>query len=325
MKTWKLALAALACAGLGQAVPARAQDKYPSRPITVLIGFPPGGSVDLTARAIAPALERILGQPVVVQNRAGAAAAIGTQAAARAAPDGYTIAATTTQITVLPVVDEVFGRPPNFTRADFQPIARISADPVLLFVNAEQPWKSVKELVDDAKKRPGQIVYASGGLHGVTHLPVEMFLKAADIKMRHLPTAGGGPAMTAVLGNNAALLSSHPGVSGPQVKAGKLRPLASWGAERIPAFPDVPTFKELGYDIEYYLWQALFAPKGVPEPIVKTLREAVAKAVKEPDFLQAMEKAGAGVHYQDAPEFQKWWDEDSKRLEDIVRVIGKGE
>jgi tripartite-type tricarboxylate transporter receptor subunit TctC len=226
---------------------------------------------------------------------------------------------------VLPVVDEVFGRPPNFTRAEFQPIARISADPVLLFVNAEQPWKSVKELVDDAKKRPGQIVYASGGLHGVTHLPVEMFLKAADIKMRHLPTAGGGPAMTAVLGNNAALLASHPGVAGPQARAGKLRPLANWGAERIPAFPDVPTFKELGYDIEYYLWQGLFAPKGVPEPIIKTLREAVAKAVKEPDFLQAMEKAGAGVHYMDASEFQKWWDQDSKRLEEIVRAVGKGE
>jgi tripartite-type tricarboxylate transporter receptor subunit TctC len=316
---------ALLCAAFGQTAPAAAQDTYPSRPITILIGFPPGGSVDLTARAIAPALERILGQPVVVQNRAGAAAAIGTQAAARAAPDGYTIAATTTQVTVLPVVDEVFGRPPNFTRDEFQPIARISADPVLLFVNAEQPWKSVKELVDDAKKRPGQIVYASGGLHGVTHLPVEMFLKAAGIKMRHLPTAGGGPAMTAVLGNNAALLSSHPGVSGPQVKAGKLRPLASWGAERIPAFPDVPTFKELGYDVEYYLWQALFAPKGVPEPIIKTLRAAVAKAVKEPDFLQAMDKAGAGVAYQDAPAFKTWWDEDSKRLEATVRAVGKGE
>jgi tripartite-type tricarboxylate transporter receptor subunit TctC len=325
MTRWIWALAALLCAAVQAGPSAQAQETYPNRPITILIGFPPGGSVDLTARAIAPALERILGQPVLVQNRAGAAAAIGTQAAARAAPDGYTIAATTTQITVLPVVDEVFGRPPNFTRDEFQPIARISADPVLLFVNAEQPWKTLKELVDDAKKRPGQIVYASGGLHGVTHLPVEMFLKAAGIKMRHLPTAGGGPAMTAVLGNNAALLSSHPGVSGPQVKAGKLRPLASWGAERIPAFPDVPTFKELGYDIEYYLWQALFAPKGVPEPIIKILRAAVAKAVKEPDFLQAMEKAGSDVAYQDAPEFKVWWDQDSKRLEDIVRVIGKGE
>lgn len=304
---------------------AQAQDKYPNRPINVVIGFPPGGSVDLTARAIAPALERILGQPIIIHNRGGAAGAIGTQAVAKATPDGYTLAFTTTQISVLPVVDQVFGRPAVFLREEFQPIARISADPTLLYVNADQPWQTLKELIDDAKKRPGAIVYASGGLYGVTHLPVEMFLKATGTKMRHLPTTGGGPALTAVLGNHAALLSAHPGVGGPQAKAGKARALANWGAERVPAFPDVPTFRELGYDIEYYLWQGMFAPAGVPEPIIRTLREAVAKAVKEPDFLAALGKAGSGVAYLDGPDFKPWFDADAKRLEDTVRAIGKVE
>jgi tripartite-type tricarboxylate transporter receptor subunit TctC len=250
---------------------------------------------------------------------------IGSQAAAVAAPDGYTMTVATTQLAVLPAVDQVFARPPNFTRDQFAPIARISADPSLLFVNTQQPWQTLAALIDDAKQRPDTIVYASGGLYGTTHLPIDMFLKAAGLKMRHLPTTGGGPAMTAVLGNNAALLASHPGVSGPQVKAGKLRPVASWGARRIEGFPDVPTFKELGYDIEYYQWIGVFAPAKTPEPIVKIWREAIAKAVKEPDFLLAMSRAGSGVDYQDADEFRAWWDKDSRAIEDAVRAIGKQE
>ncbi len=305
------------------AAPASAQEQYPNRAVTIISAYPPGGSVDLTARAIAPALERIFKQPVIIQNRGGAAGAIGSHAAATAVPDGYTMTVATTQLAVLPAVDQVMGRTPNFTRDQFTPIARISADPSLLFVNTEQPWKSLKDLVDDAKQRPDGIVYASGGLYGSTHLPIEMFLKATGTKMRHLPTSGGGPALTAVLGNHAALLASHPGVSNPQVKAGKLRPLANWGAERIELFPDVPTFRELGYDVEYYQWIGVFAPAKVPEPIIKIWRAAIAQAVKEPDFLQAMARSGSGVAYQDADEFRAWWDRDSKAIEDAVRAIGK--
>lgn len=320
MRILLAATLSLACLA---AAPVHAQEKYPSKPINVIIAYPPGGSVDLTARALAPALERIFRQPVLIQNRSGAGGAIGSQVAAIAPPDGYTMTVATTQLAVLPAVDDVMGKKPNFTRDQFAPIARISADPSLLFVNAERPWKTLKDLVDDAKKNPDTIIYSSGGLYGSTHLPIEMFLKATGTKMRHLPTSGGGPAMTAVLGNHAALLASHPGVSGPQVKAGKLRPLANWGAQRIATFPDVPTFKELGYDVDYYQWIGVFAPAKVPEAIIKVWREAIAQAVKEPDFLQAMERAGSGVHYQDADEFRIWWDKDSKAIEDAVRAIGK--
>jgi tripartite-type tricarboxylate transporter receptor subunit TctC len=303
--------------------PAPAQDKFPSKPVTILLGYPPGGSTDTTARALAPVLERILGQPVVIQNRPGAAALIGTMQVANATPDGYTVTVATTQLSLLPAVDQVFGRPPSFTREQFAPIALVSADPSMLFVNASQPWQTFQELIDDAKKRPGQIVYASGGLYGTTHLAIEIVLKATGTRMRHLPTAGGGPALTAVLGNHAGLLAAHPAVGGPQARAGTLRPMGTMGTKRVAAFPDIPTLKELGYDAQYYQWNGLFTQAKVPEPIITFWRAAVAKAVKDPDFIKAMEKVGSGIDYLDRDEFRPWWDADSRNTEDTVRAIGK--
>src|SRR6185436_3191958 len=134
-----------------------------------------------------------------------------------------------------------------FTRDQFAPIALVSADPSILFANASQPWKTFQEMIDDAKKRPNEIIYASGGLYGTTHLAIEIVLKATGAKMRHLPTAGGGPALTAVLGNHAALLAAHPAVGGPHARAGALRALGAMGTKRVAAFPDIPTLKELGY------------------------------------------------------------------------------
>ena len=319
MRRWILAAALLASA----VSPGLAQDKFPSRGITILIGYPPGGSIDTTARTIAPVLQRILGQPVIVQNRPGAAAVVGTQQVAIAAPDGYTITVATTQLALSPAVDQLYGRPPTFTRDQFRPIALISADPSLLFVSTSQPWMTLQDLVDDARKRPGEILYASGGLYGTTHIAVEIFLKASGTKMRHLPTSGGGPALTAVLGNHAALLAAHPAVGGPHTKSGKLRPLATMGTQRAASLPDVATTKELGYDAEYYQWNGVFVPAKVPEPIVKLYREAVAKAVKEPDFVESMGRLGSGISYLDADEFKTWWDRDSRTTEDAVKAIGR--
>jgi len=317
-----LTLGLLFLAGL-VAVSASAQDKYPSRPITILLGYPPGGSTDTTARALAPVLEKILGQPVVIVNRPGAAAKVGTQQVAIAPADGYTITVATTQLSLLPAIDRLFDRPPSFTRDQFMPIALVSAEPSIIFANTSQPWKTLQEMIDDAKKRPGEIIYASGGLYGTTHLAIEIMLKAAGIKMRHLPTAGGGPALTAVLGNHAALLAAHPAVGGPQVRAGTLRPLGAMGDKRVASFPEVPTLKELGYDAQYYQWNGLFTQAKVPEPIITILREAVAKAVKDPHFAEAMTKMGTSIDYLDRDAFRPWWDEDSRKTEDTVRAIGK--
>jgi tripartite-type tricarboxylate transporter receptor subunit TctC len=320
MRVWTLAIAFL---GLASAAPAEAQDKFPSRGITILIGYPPGGSIDTTARTIAPIYQRLLGQSVVVVNRPGAAALVGTQQVAIAPPDGYTITVATTQLALFPAVDKLFGRPQTFTRDQFRPIALVSADPSLLFVGASQPWMTLKDLVDDAKKRPNDILYASGGLYGTTHVAVEIFLKASGTKMRHLPTTGGGPALTAVLGNNAQLLAAHPAVGGPQMRAGKLRALATLGTKPSSSLPDVPTAKSLGFDAEYYQWNGVFVPSKVPEPIVQIWREATAKAVKDPEFIEAMTRLGSDITYLDADEFKVWWERDSRITEDAVNAIGK--
>src|SRR5215475_14450811 len=162
---------------------AQAQESYPVRPITIVVAFPPGGVADNTARPVAAALERILKQPVVVSNKAGAAGAVGNQFVATSKPDGYTLLMALVSVSVLPEVDKLFGRPPNYTLAQFTGIARINADPSMLVVRADQPWKSLKDLVDEAKKRPGEIVFSSSGLYGAAHIPMEMLMQASGVKL----------------------------------------------------------------------------------------------------------------------------------------------
>ena len=302
-----------------------AQEVFPSRPVTIVNPFPPGGQADLTGRPLAASLEKVLKQPVVLTNKPGAAGAVGMQSVAVAKPDGYTITITVPAISTIPEVDKLFGRAPVITREQFAPIARINADPCLIVVNAERPWKSVKELLDDAKRRPGEITFASSGIYGASHVPMEMILQAAGAKMRHLPTAGGGPATTAVLGGHADLWCSTIGPATPHVKSGKFRALAVTSAARQQYFPDVPTLKELGYDVEYYLWIGLFAPKATPAPVLKAWRDAARQAVEDPAFKSALEKVQSPLAYQDADDFKAWWDADAARLAEVIKKIGKAE
>jgi tripartite-type tricarboxylate transporter receptor subunit TctC len=300
-----------------------AQEPYPTRPISIVNPFPPGGIADLTGRPLAATLERLLKQPVVIVNKSGAAGAVGAQFASVAKPDGYTLLIALVSISSTPEVDKLFARPATYTRDQFVGIARLNADPPLLVVNG--PWKTLKELVDDAKKRPSEITFASSGPYGASHLPLEMFLQAAGLKMRHLPTTGGGPATTAVLGGHAQLWASPPALAAPHIEAGKMRALATWGATRLAAFPDVPTLKELGYDVEYYIWTGLFAPKGVPPHVIQILRDATRRAVQDDEFKSAMEKAKTPIAYQDADEFKAFWDKDALRIASVIQFIGKTE
>ncbi len=239
-----------------------AQEPYPTRPVTIVVAFPPGGIADNTARPVAAALERILKQPVVVLNKAGAAGAVGYQTAATSKPDGYTLLMALVSVSVLPEVDKLFGRPPNYTREQLTGIARINADPTMLVVRADTPWKTLKEFVEDARKKPGEIVFSSSGLYGTAHIPMEMFMQAAGIKLRHLPTTGGGPMMNAVLGGHAQAVMTPVSLAAQHVKAGKLRLLAHSGPAPVAAYPDVPSFKSHGYDVEYTAWAGLVAPEG---------------------------------------------------------------
>jgi tripartite-type tricarboxylate transporter receptor subunit TctC len=300
-----------------------AQDKYPSRAVTIVVPFPPGGIADLTARPFAPVMERILKQPVVVQNRPGAAGATGTQVVANAAPDGYTLLVALVSISSAPEVDKLFGRAPIYTRDQFVGIARLNADPPIMVVHPSIPARNLKEFVALAKRRGGDMIFSSSGPYGASHVPFEMFLQAAGIKMRHLPTTGGAPAMTAVLGGHAVTWACPPGIASPHLKAGKVRGFATWGGRRLQDFPPVPTLKESGYDVEYYLWTGFFAPRNVPAGVLNTLRDATRQAAKDPDFARGMEKIQTPVAYQDADEFKAWWDKDAEKIAAAVKRIGK--
>lgn len=307
------------------AVPASvgAQEKYPSRPISLVAPFPPGGVADLTARPVAAALEKVLKNPVVVVNKTGAAGAVGMSFVANSKPDGYTLLLSLSSISIIPEADKLFSRKPAYTMDQLVPVALVSADPTILVVHADRPWKSVKEFVADAKKRPGEISFSSSGIYGTLHMATEMLSHAAGIKLKHVPYAGAGPALTAILGGHVDMLASGPAVVLPHIKAGKLRPLAGWGAKRVAALPDLPTFKELGYDIEFYIWAGVFAPRGVPEPVLKTLREGMRQVVEDPDFKAAMAKIETPIAYLDAPEFRKFWDKDAKMLADAIKRVGR--
>lgn len=299
---------------------------YPNRAITMIVAFPPGGVADITARPTAAAMEKILKQPVSVVNRPGAAGAVGNAAVANAKPDGYTILMALSSISVIPAADELFTRKPAYSLDQFAPIALISADPTILVSHPSLPVKSLKELVALARARPGELSFSSSGVYGALHMPMEIFMHATKIRMRHVPTTGGGPAINAILGGHVELTAGGPAAISGHVKAGKLRPLTSWGATRHASYPAIPTFKELGYkDVEYYIWAGLFAPKGTPDPVMKTLRDAARRVVQDPDFKAMMAKVDSIVDYKDAPDFQQYWMADAKRLAGLVKMVGKVE
>ena len=316
---WSAVLLAMAVA-----LPAIVQaQEFPTRPINIVAPFPPGGQADLMARPTAAAMEKILKSPVVVVNKTGAAGAVGMAFVATSKPDGYTLLMALSSISIIPEADKLFDRKPAYTMDQLVPIALISADPTILVCRSDRPWKSVKELVDDAKKRPEGISYSSSGIYGTLHMAMEMLIHSAGIKLKHVPYGGAAPALTALLGGHVDCMASGPAVVLPHIKAGKLRPLAGWGDKRIAVLPDLPTLKELGYDAEFYIWAGLFAPRGTPEPIMTKLRDTVRAAVQEPDFQTALDKMETPIAYLDAPEFQKFWDKDAKMLAEAIKRVGR--
>lgn len=296
---------------------------YPSRPITMIVPFPPGGVADITGRPLAVAMSKVLGQTIVVENKAGAGGAVGHAHAARQPADGYTIMNALSSITVIPIAEDVNGRQPTYRMSDFTPIARIAADPTILLVRADSPWKTIEDLVADAKKRPGKISYSTSGIYGTTHTCLAMFTQAANIDMLHVPYKGGGPSMLGLLQGEVDVTAQSPAVAHPHIKSGKVRALASWGGTRLPQLGDIPTLKERGLDAEFYIWAGVFAPAGLPADIAGKLREAVRSAVKDPDFQKAMTNVNTPIQYQDAPEFAAFVKSDGERLAQVVRKMGK--
>ncbi len=304
---------------------AAAQGSWPTRPITMVVPFPPGGLADLVARPVAEAMSRDLGQPVVIENKAGAGGGIGMSQVAKAKPDGYTILLALSSLTVIPEADTLLGRPPMFALSDLRPIARYTADPTVLAVRAESPWKTVQQFVDDVKKRPGAINYGSSGNYGTMHVPMEILSQNAGLKMTHVPFTGAGPAVIALLGGQIDAVSTGPATVLQHVKAGKLRVLAHWGTSSLVALPDVPSLKDAGYSAEYAQWSGLFIPKDTPEPIAQRLRAAAKAAAHDAKVKEVILNAGSPVQYQDSPDFEKYVQLDATRMAAVVKRIGKVE
>ena len=300
-----------------------AQGAYPNKPITMIVPFPPGGLADIVGRPVAEAMTRELGQPVVIENKGGAGGGIGMAQAAKAAPDGYTVLLALSSYSVLPEADTLLGRQQMYAYNQLRPIARITADPTVLAVRADSPWKTVKDFVEDARKRPGAINFGSSGNYGTMHVPMEILKQVADVRMTHIPYTGAGPAVVALLGGQVDAVASGPATVLQHVKAGKLRVLAHWGTSRLETMPEVPSLKQAGYDAEYAQWSGLFVPAGTPEPVVQRLRAAARAAANDPKVKDVIMNAGSPILYQDTPDFEKYVQGDVRRMADVVKKIGK--
>ena len=289
----------------------------------MIVPFPPGGLADLVARPVAEAMSRDLGQPVVIENRAGAGGGIGMGLAAKARPDGYTVLLALSSLTVIPEADSLLGRPPMFALTDLRPIARFTADPTVLAVRADAPWKNLQDFLDDARKRPGAINYGSSGNYSTMHVPMEILSQTAGIKMTHIPFTGAGPAVVALLGGQIDAVSSGPATVLQHIKAGKLRVLAHWGNSAVASLPDVASLKDLGQNAEYAQWSGLFIPAATPEPIAQRLRAAARLAAQDAKVREVIQNAGSPVQYLDAAEFDKYVQADARRMAEVVKRIGK--
>ncbi|MBM3739340.1 MAG: tripartite tricarboxylate transporter substrate binding protein [Acidobacteria bacterium] len=307
------------------AIPAHgiAQDAVPSRPVSIIVPYAPGGAADIVARPLAHGLERELKQSFVVVNRPGASGAIGTQLCANARPDGHTLCAVVVQVSILPEVDALFGRKPAYTRDQLVGIARLTAEPVVFMVGTQTPWNTLQEVLDAARRKPNSIKYSTGGNYAGNHLPVAMLTQAAGVEILAVPYKGGGPSMMAALGGEVSMTSQVPGVAYPHVSAGKMRAIAHSGVKPLTDFPEVKSLKELGYDVEFYLWAGFFGPRGMPGNVMRTLRGATTAVMNSEEMRSAAAKIKIELAFQDADEFTKWWDADAARLIQTVRRMGK--
>ncbi|MBI2318319.1 MAG: tripartite tricarboxylate transporter substrate binding protein [Betaproteobacteria bacterium] len=305
------------------ALPVAAQEIFPSHPIQMVVPQAPGGAADLHARPLALGLERILRQPVIVMNKPGATGVVGTQFVANSRADGYTLLVVMPGFLITPQVDSFLGNAPKYKFEQFTPIARLSAEPLVIVASPSRQWKSVADFVADAKRRPGDIAYGSSGLYRSIYLQMELLPSMTGISLKHVPYNGVAPAVTALLGGHVDALASGPGPILKKIETGALRALAMSGNKRLPALPEVPTLKELGLDIEFYQQVGLIARRETPPSALKVLRDAARQALHDPEFGAAMNNLGTAVSYVEAGDYEALWATESKAIAGLLQRIGK--
>ncbi|ANN79845.1 Bug family tripartite tricarboxylate transporter substrate binding protein [Bordetella flabilis] len=287
----RLLRAVLAATALCCGAAATAQG-YPDRPIRMIVGFPPGGGVDITARLLAAGMTKVLGQSIVVENRSGAAGNIATEFVAKAAPDGYTILMGNTGS--LAINPSLYPNAAYDTLRDFAPVALVSTAPLALVVHPSVPARTLKEFIDMARRDPGKLSFGTGGSGSIAHLTMELLMMQTGVSMLHVPYRGGTPAISDLVAGQLQMVVEGVPLVSPLVLAGKLRALAVTSAHRSPVLPDVPTAVEAGYpDFVVTAWYGIVAPKGTPDTVVQKLNAAANQALADPDLRAKLAQQGS--------------------------------
>lgn len=300
---------------------ANAQSDYPNKPIRLIVAFPAGGSTDIVGRIVAQKLSERLGQAIVVENRGGAGGTIGTDAAAKAAPDGYTLTLGTTS--TMAVAPGAYSKLGYDSVKSFSPISLVAVTPYLLVVNPELPAKSLAELVTLAKSQPGKLNFASAGNGSTTQLAMEMLNDVTGMKMTHVPYKGNADADLAILSNQVQVLFGSMPALLQHAKQNKLRALAVGTGKRSPALPEVPTVAELGYPgFEAALWLGVLAPAGTPKPIIDRLNKELVAIAATPDFKAAMDKNGADATSNSPEQFASLIQNEVSKYGAITKKLG---
>ena len=321
-RSWQVLIATALALALTVPV-ASAQEAFPSRMITVVNPNAPGGTADIITRGMTEPLQRAFKQTVVTINRPGAGGAVGGAYVATVPADGYIVLLNTVTHVLIPITDNFLGRSSGYAPEDYTLLARVTADPLLLVVHPSMPVRTLKEFVDLAKRKPGEIVFSSTGLYGSGHISMAMLMRSANINLLHSPYNGAGPAIVALLGGHAQSFFAPSGVASPHIQAGKLRLLAQSGPKRVAAFAETPTAKEAGYDAELVLWAGYFAPVKTPGTVVKAWQAALRESAADPRFRAAMEKINVTVDYLDGEALKAWYENELKRLDREIRAIGR--
>ncbi|HEX7892400.1 MAG TPA: tripartite tricarboxylate transporter substrate binding protein [Ramlibacter sp.] len=315
-----LALAATAAAGTLAAGPAAAE-AYPAKPITIVVPFAAGGTTDILARVVGDALKKELGQPVVVDNRAGAGGNIGGALAAKASPDGYTLFMGTVGTHAINAA--LYKKMPFDPIKDFAPLTRVAMVPNLLVANPSRPYKNVKELIAYAKAHPGKVSFGSSGNGSSIHLSGELFDTMAKVEMVHVPYKGSAPAVTDLIGGQIDIMFDNMPSAIQHVRSGKLRPIAVTTAKRSPELPDVPTIAEAGVPgYEATSWFGMFAPANTPAPIVTRLNTALVKVLADPEVKKKLAEQGAEPYGEKPEQFAEFIRKESAKWSQVVKASG---
>ncbi len=304
---------------LGAWMPEVHAQSYPQRPIRLVVGFTPGGGVDINARLLAGKLSEILGQQVVVENKPGAGTNIANEFVAKAAPDGYTLLINTAAVAINM---SLYKNPPFNTLRDFVPVSMFSESQNIMVVNAAKPYRSAADVISAARAKPGALTYASAGAGSTQHLTAEQFKLKTKTDILHIPYKGSAPALTALMAGEVDMVFINVPAILPHVKSGRLRPVAAAGAKRTELMPDVPTLREGGVEVNETVWYGVLAPAGTPRDIVATLAAAIARAARMPDIKQKLLDQGAEPVGSTPEEFSAVVRDEVAKWAEVIRAAG---